>query len=112
MYIKNASKLIENGETKADREARRLSLEAVEAALNAVEPGRLVASKLRVVGGRLVVGGQRFDLAKFRRILVIGGGKAGGPMSQALNSVLGGRITAGIVNVPGPQRGGKGRAGV
>ncbi|MGA2198422.1 MAG: glycerate kinase [Nitrososphaerales archaeon] len=111
MRIKNASELIENGETKAERVARCLSLEAVEAALDAVEPRRLIASKLRVVGGQLVVGGERYDLGKFRRILVIGGGKAGGPMSRALEAVLGDRITAGIVNVPDSQTGGKGRAG-
>ena len=95
MYIKNASELIENGETGADRRARRISLGAVEAALAAVEPGRLITSKVRVVGSQLVVKNMRFDLAKFRRILVIGGGKAGGPMARAIESVLGDRITAG-----------------
>ena len=100
MYIKNASELIENGETRAESAGRRLALEAVEAALTAVEPGRLIASKVRLAGGQLVVGSERFDLTKFRRILVIGGGKAGGPMAKALELVLGSRITAGLVNVP------------
>jgi glycerate-2-kinase len=100
MHVKNAAELIENGESEAERKARRLSLEAVEAALEAVEPGRSIRSKVRVLGGQLLVGGKRFDLARFGRILVIGGGKAGGPMARALESLLGDRITAGIVNVP------------
>ena len=100
MYIQNASELVENGETKVERLARRLSLEAAEAALAAVEPGGLVAAKVRVVGDKLVVGGARFDLSRFRRVLVIGGGKAGRPMARALESLIGGRITAGVVNVP------------
>jgi len=100
MYIKNAAELIENGETEAARRARRLSLEAVEAALAAVEPGRLIKSKLSVRGGQLFVQDISLELARFRRILVIGGGKAGGPMARALDSVLGDRITAGIINVP------------
>lgn len=101
-YVKNAPELIENGRTRADRAARSLSLEAVEAALRAVEPERLVTSKLRLREGRLTVEGARagFDLARFRRVLVIGGGKAGAAMARGLESVLGDRITAGVVNVP------------
>ena len=103
MYIKNASELIENGEKRVERAARRLCLEAAEAALAAVEPGHLINSKLRVAGDQMVIGGERFDLARFRRIIVIGGGKASGRMALALESVLGNRITAGIVNVPDSQ---------
>ena len=84
MYIKNASELIENGEKRADRLARELALEAAEAALAAVEPGRLVRSKVRVAGGQLVTGGERFELSRFRRVLVIGGGKAGGAMAGSI----------------------------
>lgn len=100
MYIKNASELVENGETQAQRTARRFSLGAVEAALAAVEPGRLFRSKLSVADDHLVVAGTRLDLSKFRRVLVIGGGKAGAQMARALESLLGDRITAGVVNVP------------
>jgi len=100
MHIRNASELIEKGETGGDRRARCLSLEAVEAALAAVEPGGLITSKVRVVGGQLVVKNMKFELARFRRVLVIGGGKAAGPMARAIESVLGDRITAGVVNVP------------
>ena len=103
MYIKNASELVENGEKRAERAARRLALEAVEAALIAVEPERLVASKVRVSGDQLVVGGERFDLSKFKRILVIGGGKASGAMARAIEPLLRDRITAGVVNVPDSQ---------
>ncbi len=103
MYIKNTAELIENAESEAERTARRVSLGAVEAALATVEPGRLIRSKLKILGGQLVVQGARFDLPRFRRILVIGGGKAGGPMARGLESVLGGRITAGIVNLPDSQ---------
>jgi glycerate 2-kinase len=105
MYVKNASELIENGETKSEQVARRLSLGAVEAALEAAEPGRLIRSKLKVVEGKLLLEAGTYDLSKFRRILVIGGGKAAGPMARAVESVLGGWITAGIVNVPDSEPG-------
>jgi glycerate 2-kinase len=103
MYIKNASDLVENGEKRAERAARRLALDAVEAALIAVEPGRLVASKVRVSRDRLLVGDERFDLSRFGRVFVIGGGKASGRMASAIESLLGDRITGGVVNVPDSQ---------
>jgi len=111
MYVKNASELIENGETKYEQAARRLSLGAIEAALRAAEPRRLVKSKLRVVDDRLILEGRTYDLSKFRRILVIGGGKAAGPMVHAIESMLGDRITAGIVNVPASGQGTRRRNG-
>ena len=107
MYIKNAPELIDNGQTKAERVARKSSLDAIEAALVSVEPGRLMRSKLRVRDGHLIVEDRKIDLSRFRRILVIGGGKAAAPMAQALESLFGGRTTAGIVNVPSSQLSGR-----
>ena len=99
MYIKNASALVRNGRTEAERLARRLALEGAEAALAAVEPSRLMKSKVKLVGRKLLVGEQSFDLKKFTRVLVIGGGKAALSMSKSLESILGDEITAGMVNV-------------
>jgi glycerate 2-kinase len=109
MYIKNASALIENGQTRAEKLARRLSLDAAEAALRAVEPSRLMKSTVRLVGKELVVGRTRTDLTKFRRVLVIGGGKATLSMADALESILGDAISDGLVNVPDSQLRGKRR---
>jgi len=105
MYIKNASELIKNGQTKAEKDARRSCLDALEYALEAVEPAALVKAKVRVTSDRrfLVVGRKRFDLWEFRRVLVIGGGKASAGMARAIEEVLGDKITGGIVNVPESQ---------
>ena len=111
MYIKNASALIENGQTKAEKLARRLSLGAAEAALEAVEPSRLMKSKVRLVGKEIIAGGERIDLRKFRRVLVVGGGKAALAMADALESILGGVISGGLVNVPDAQLRGRRRTG-
>ena len=40
-----------------------------------------------------------YDLAAFRRVWVVGAGKAGAPMAQALEEVLGDRIDGGLVVV-------------
>lgn len=111
MHIKNASELVENGRTDADKESRRLGLDAVEHALAAVEPGSLVRAKVRLSrdGGTLIVGRKRLALNGFRRVFIIGGGKASRGMALALEEILSGRITGGVVNVPESQARGGGR---
>ncbi len=71
----------------------------MEAALRAVDPGEAVQAQLRRQGEILWVGERAFDLARYERIFVVGAGKAGAPMTQAVEAVLGDRITAGLVNV-------------
>lgn len=105
MYIRNASRLIENGATEADMRARKFCLKALESALAAVEPASLIRQKVRVTADYryLVIDKKRVDLERFGRVLVIGGGKASAGMARALEEVLGDRITAGAVNVPESQ---------
>lgn len=45
------------------------------------------------------MGGRRYDLARYRRVIVLGAGKAGTPMTQAVESVLGDKISDGLVVV-------------
>ena len=103
MYIKNALELVENGRTEAERRARRLSLDALEHALRAVEPSMLVRTKVKLQGDSLLVNKRRIDLDRYRRVFVLGGGKASAAMAEAMESLLGDRITGGLVNVPESQ---------
>ena len=78
----------------------RTSIVAVlEAALNAVDPYQAVRAVLRRAGNQLQVGEHAYALERFRHIYVIGAGKAGAPMTQAVEAVLGERITDGLVVV-------------
>ena len=47
----------------------------------------------------LTVAGRKYNLNDYRRILVVGGGKAGRRTGSELVNILGGRITAGVLNV-------------
>ena len=47
----------------------------------------------------LVVGNRRYDLNGYRRVVILGAGKAGAPMTQAAESVLGDRVSGGLVVV-------------
>jgi glycerate 2-kinase len=100
IVIKNHEELIRNGETKQDRKARELAIKSLEAAINAVDPKQIIESKLVLKNSKLQVNGNSFDLKKIKRVYVVGGGKASGLMAEALEQVLGNRITRGIVNVP------------
>ncbi|MFH0778333.1 MAG: DUF4147 domain-containing protein [Candidatus Eisenbacteria bacterium] len=62
------------------------------AAVRAVSPGALVGRTVAVEGDRLVAGPHTFDLRKIDRVAVIGAGKAGRPMAEAIESVLGKRL--------------------
>jgi len=67
------------------RDARAILM----AALAAADPSSAVDTTLRA----------RDELERFRRIFVVGAGKASGTMAVAVEQLLSGRITAGCVNV-------------
>jgi glycerate 2-kinase len=98
--IENKEQLINNGETYANRTARKLVLESLEAALHSVDPKHILKSRLFLDNSTLKVDRYSFSLRKHRNIYVVGGGKASGSMAEALEQILGKRITSGLVNVP------------
>jgi hydroxypyruvate reductase len=74
-------------------------LAILQAALDAVQPDLAVRAQLQRAGSLLTVAGQRYDLDACEQVIVLGAGKAGAPMAQAVEQVLGDRITAGLVVV-------------
>jgi len=98
--IKNKEQLIENGESPLNRKARVLALRSLEHALNTVDSKQIMKSKVALRKSSLNVDGYTFDLKKFKRIYVVGGGKASGSMAEALEQILDKHITKGLVNVP------------
>ncbi|HML02719.1 MAG TPA: glycerate kinase [Candidatus Bathyarchaeia archaeon] len=98
--IKNMETLVKNGATPLNRRARAVVLKSLEAAVNAVEPQKIIESRLSFQNKVLKVNGHSFDFKKIKKAYVVGGGKAGGSMAEALERLLGNRITEGIVNVP------------
>ncbi|GAK50537.1 glycerate 2-kinase [Candidatus Moduliflexus flocculans] len=78
---------------------RQHAREIFAAGLRAVDPIAAIQRHVRRDGAVLTVGSTRYDLHAYRHIYVIGGGKAGASMAQAIEEILGDRITAGWVNV-------------
>lgn len=70
------------------------------AALTAVEPGAAVRNALRSDARGFVVEGRPYDLSRFKRVLVVGAGKASAPMAAAVEVVVADRVpVAGSVTV-------------
>jgi len=69
------------------------------AALAAVDPYNAVLKAASVVHDHLHVAGATYDLATFERIIVVGAGKATARMALAVESLLGNRISAGLIVV-------------
>ncbi len=84
---------------KSPRALREDATAIFRAALEAVDPAAAIRRHLKRLGDRLQVGDRSYDLARLRRVLVVGAGKAGAPMAAAVEEVLGDRITTGVVTV-------------
>jgi len=69
------------------------------AGLRAVDPQEAVLRHCRLQRERFHIGRRVYDLTAYRRIWIIGAGKASAPMAAALEGLLGDRIGGGVVNV-------------
>lgn len=74
------------------------------AAVRRVDPGDAVRRFVRKEKDVLSLGedegsATRLHLDDFKRVLVVGGGKATAPMAKALEELLGERVTEGLINV-------------
>lgn len=83
----------------ANRSEREQVVSILDAALAAADPVAAVKRAVRCEGQLLWVDGQRYDLANYDRLYVVGGGKASGAMAAALEDILGSWLSAGWVNV-------------
>lgn len=67
------------------------------AAVQAVDPDRAVKRHVFVSDSAMVVAGKSYLFNDLRKIFVVGAGKAVVPMAQAMEALLGERISAGMV---------------
>ncbi|HEX4595605.1 MAG TPA: glycerate kinase [Bryobacteraceae bacterium] len=77
----------------------RNALRIFKAALRAAAPGEAVLRHVKLVRNVLSAGRKQYRLASFRNIYVIGAGKASAAMAQAIERLLGERITGGLINI-------------
>jgi hydroxypyruvate reductase len=82
---------------KSQRQLRSDVARIWTAALRAVDPAAAVRRFVKREGNELVAGRRRFDLGKVNRVWVLGAGKAAAPMGQALERILGDKLSGGVL---------------
>ena len=106
MFIQNREELTSHG----DREGRAMALDILEAGLVAADPYTNICNLFRIEDDKLFIGGypekdisgygdEMIDLSEIENIYVIGAGKAVQRQAQALEDMLGDRLTAGAICV-------------
>jgi len=88
LYVKNLSQLTPNNIQEESLALRKIGLNALEIALKSVEPKNLIQDAVKIVKDKLIIRNDKFDLRKFRKILVVGGGKASAQMALAIEEIL------------------------
>lgn len=103
LYIKNASKLLGKNLDEDQISLRRLAIETLEKAILAVKPQNLIEKAIQIQDNQLIIQDDEYDLRKFKRISIIGGGKATAEMAFSLEKIFSSYsdITYdGIINIP------------
>lgn len=75
------------------------ALDITQAAVHRAIPYLETKKRIRAEGDMLTVGDQVYRFSQLEHIYVVGVGKGAYPMAQAIEEILGGRITQGIVLV-------------
>lgn len=106
MYIQNYSQLISESLNRDSLELRKIGLKSLEIAIRSVEPRKLIRNAIKIYDDNLIIEEDKYDLKKFKRILIIGGGKATAQMAIALDELLNTYskiVYEGFVNIPDDQ---------
>lgn len=99
MLFLNEKGILENAVSYSLRKLRRDAMDILSTAVEAVDPGEAIRRNLVIDDGELRVDGVALDLDRYSNVYVIGGGKAGGSMAEAIEALMGDRVTTGILNV-------------
>ncbi|MCS7125459.1 MAG: glycerate kinase [Aigarchaeota archaeon] len=97
--IKNFEQLVQERSGLLS-ESRRDVLEAVEKALEEVLPENALRRHVKRVGGSLIIKGVRYRLSEFKKIIVLGAGKASIGMASYIEKILLDKISLGAVVAP------------
>lgn len=78
-------------------DARRALLTIAEAGLQAIDTERVVREAVHIDGDILSYGGEKIDLAQTEKIVFVAVGKCAADAAMVIESILGDRITRGVV---------------
>ena len=88
---------IQNAAELATTENRKAALCIATAALDAIDTQKVVSAAITLDGNTLSIQGKKIDLGKFKKIKIVGFGKASCEAAHALEQVMGPKIHEGVV---------------
>src|SRR3989338_1999094 len=88
---------IKNFDNLALSSNRRTVLEIINTGLGAIDTEKVMRDSILLEGGMLKIKNQSFNLSKFKKIKVVGFGKAAPKAALVLENILGDRISEGAV---------------
>lgn len=91
-YIQNVEQLTSHGNSKL----RHIAVEILEYALASADPYQAIGRLVDFEEPLLKISDQVFDLDEYERLFILGAGKASRGIAQALEDMLGDRITGGL----------------
>lgn len=89
--------MINNFEELATTELRKKALEIVNAGLEAINTEKILREGVRLEEDKLIIKNKIFDLNGYKRVFVIGFGKASSLMAKVIEEILKDKIEEGIV---------------
>ena len=93
----NEYRWIKNATALTSSQMRSDALLMMEAGFDAIETRSVIERTIHLSGDILTVQGEKFNLTKYKRICVLGFGKASSPAAEALEQLLGDRVTSGFI---------------
>ena len=103
LYIKNISQFFISDLNENQLNLRKIALEAIEVSIEAVRPKNLIEKSIRIQENKLAIQNDEYNLIDYKKVYIIGGGKATGEMALILEKILQEAQISnleGIVNIP------------
>ena len=98
--INKENLLINNGITKKNSKNRKILLETLQTVFEISNPDNIIRSKIKLIKNNLIINKKSYNLSQFKRIRVVGAGKAVANMAQNIEKILGDKITDGVIIIP------------
>ena len=88
LYVKNTSQLLLNDLNKNQIILRKIGLQALEIVIQAVKPKNLMEKSIKIQNGKLFIQNDEYDLHRYEKVFIIGGGKATAEIALSLERFL------------------------
>ena len=80
-----------------DNNLKEIVLSIINSGVDATKPSKLMKEKIKLIDGILIINEETFDLINFENVFVVGFGKVSAAMALEIESILGNRISDGLI---------------